>query len=310
MKEIPDTSKWLPRQDTSSNFKDIFYQRCLDIESIILDKVQKEKKYNINNFDSGPGVEEIIREEFSKILPDRYLVTKGTVNDRNGFTAGDHDLIIFNNFWFPHLKSGATQESRKFFFPIEGIYALGEIKQTLTLDNLDTAMEKLVKGKRLQRPKTGVTRIVENRELGANDNGHTNSLYSFILATHLDENISVDNIFTRFFEINKQLKRSEIINSLCILQKATIFWSFYESENSEPKPAMFSHPKKGLHKPIIPVLLEVNEIRKSSFYDLIMHLLWNMYDTILGAEDLAIAYGNDYYGIKIPPKEKFLINPK
>src|SRR6266536_1372121 len=117
MKEIPDTTKWLPRKDASGNLKDIFYRRCLNSESLILKKLEQEKEFNIDNFDSGPGVEDIIREEFSKILPERYFVTKGIVNDRNGFTAGDQDMIIFNRFWFPYLKSGATQESRRFHFP-------------------------------------------------------------------------------------------------------------------------------------------------------------------------------------------------
>jgi hypothetical protein len=310
MKEVPDTSKWLPRKDASTTLKDIFYKRCMDIEELILNKVQQEKRFNIDNFDSGLGVEEIIREEFSKILPERYLVTRGIVNDRNGLTSGDHDLIIFNNFWFPYLKPGVTNGSRRSYFPIEGIYSIGEIKQTLTTESLDKAMEKLVKCKRLERPKTGRTRIVENRELDACAHEYTNPLYSFILATQLDESLSIDDVFIRFFEINKQLKRSELVNSLCILQKGTILWSFFDEENNNVTPAMFHSIKKGLNKPILPVLLGIDEVRKSSLYDLIMHLLANLYDTILGAEDLAVAYGNDYNEIKTPPKDKFLINPK
>lgn len=162
MASIPNTNEWQPRKDTQENLKEIFYKRCIHVESAIKDRVNKEQELNIDNFDSGSGVEDIIREEFSKILPSRYFITKGVVNDRNGFSAGDQDLIIFKKTWFPFLKSGATSESRRFHFPIEGVYAIGEIKQTLTISNLDLALQKLVIGKRLERPKTGRTRITEN----------------------------------------------------------------------------------------------------------------------------------------------------
>ncbi len=307
MKAIPDTSVWQPNKNTAETLKDIFYKRCQQIESLIISKVKQEKEFNIDNFDSGSAIEEIIREEFSKILPKRYTVTKGLVNDRSGFTAGDQDLIIFNNFWFPCLKSGATNESRRFHFPIEGVYAIGEIKQTLTIESLDKAMEKLIKGKRLERPKTGRTRIVENREMDNCTHGHTNPLYSFILATSLDDNLTVDDIFVRFFEINKQLKRSEIINSLCILEKATIVWCYYEENKTELQPVKFND--KSLQYPILPVLLEIDKHRRTSLYDLIMHLMAHLYDIVLGGEDLAIAYGNNYTNIKVPPKERFQINP-
>ncbi len=102
--QIPDTNSWRPRADATETLKDIFYKRCLNVESLILEKVKQEQQFNIDDFDSGSGLEDIIRDEFSKILPERYFVTKGTVNDRKGFTAGDQDLIIFNRFWFPYLS--------------------------------------------------------------------------------------------------------------------------------------------------------------------------------------------------------------
>jgi hypothetical protein len=309
MKEIPDTSEWQPRKDSTEALKDIFFKRCQHIETLILTKAKQEKEFNIDNFDSGIPIEEIIREEFSKILPKRYFVSKGIVNDRNGFTAGDQDLIIFNNFWIPYLKPGVTEESRRAHFPIEGVYAIGEIKQTLTIESLDKAMEKLVIGKRLERPNTGRTRITENRELDDCKHGFTNPLYSFILAINLDENLDMDDVFLRFFEINKKLKRSEIINSLCVLQKGTIVWCYFEEGKTELQPVKFGNIKTQQYS-ILPVLLQVNEIRKSSFYDLTMHILANLYDSILGGEDLAIAYGNRYNQLKIPPIDKFSIPPE
>ncbi|NOT91658.1 DUF6602 domain-containing protein [Ferruginibacter sp.] len=309
MKKLPNTALWQPRKDSIETLKDIFYKRCLHVESLIISKAKQEKEFNIDNFDSGIPIEEIIREEFSKILPKRYSVTKGIVNDRQGFTAGEQDFIIFNNFWFPDLKSGAAKESKRIHFPIEGVYAIGEIKQTLTIETLDNAMEKLVIGKRLKRPMTGRTRIAENREINDCIHESSNPLYSFIIGVNLDVNLSMDDIFVRFFEINKQLKRSEIINSLCVLAKGTIIWCYFDDTKLDLQPEKFTK-NTGQFPPIIPVLLETNESRKCSLYDLVLHLSAHLYDTILGGEDMAAAYGNNYNHIKIPPKEKYQINPE
>lgn len=125
----------------------------------------------------------------------------------------------------------------------------------------------------------------------------------------MSEETNIDDIFLRFFEINKTLKRSEIIDSLCILQKATITWAF-DNQEGELKPASFQDYNKNASPDILPVLLPVGDNRKSSLYDLIMLLHSHLYSSVLGGEDLILAYGNSFNEIKIPPKEEFLINPK
>lgn len=310
MKKIPDTQKWLPKKDSSETLKDIFYKRCLHVESLILSKAKQEQELNLQNFDSGLGTEDIIREEFRKIFPERYGITKGILNDRNGYTSGDHDIIIFNKIWFPFLNSGASTESRKFHFPIEGAYAIGEVKQTLTVNSLDLAMQKLIIAKRLERAKTPRTRITENREFDDCPHGFTNPLYSFIIALSLDKKFTTDDLFLRFFEINKKLKRDEIVNALCVLSQATILWSYYDEDRKQFSPATFCDFDKDYNKPIIPILLATDKIRKNSLYDLIMNLSAHLNNSILGSEDIAIAYGNNYNHVKIPPINQFSINPK
>ena len=151
MNDLPDTSGWLPRHDAAATLKNIFFKRCSHAEEMIVTRLKQEKEYNIDNFESGISIEEIVREELSDLLPDRYFVTRGVINDRNGLTSGDNDIVIFNKNWFPILKSEPTDKSRKPHFPIEGVYAIGEVKQTLSFDSLDAAMKKLVINKRLLR---------------------------------------------------------------------------------------------------------------------------------------------------------------
>jgi hypothetical protein len=305
--EIPNTDNWQPRSDATDNLKDIFFKRCLHVEQLILERSRRERQFNIDNFDSGSGLEDIIRDELSQILPERYFITKGTVNDRNGLTAGDQDIIIFNKFWFPFLKSGATKDSRKFHFPIEGIYAIGEIKQTLNFTTPDKAMKKLVICQRLERPGTGRTRITENRKLDGCMHDQTNPLYTFIIATDIEKNLSTDDIFQRFFNINKTLKRKEVVRALCVLQDSTFLWSYYDESHREWKPARFYGAD--LTKPILPAKCSIEKEVKSSFYFFMIDLLANLYNTILGAEDIAGAYGEYYDRFQRPPIEKYLLQP-
>ncbi len=305
MKSLPDTSKWVPRQDASETLRDIFFKTCLNSEKFIIAKSLHEQQMNIDKFDSGLGLEDIIKEELGKLLPNRYSVTAGVINDRNGSTSGDHDFVVFNKDWFPYLKYGATNISRRFHFPIEGVYALGEIKQTLTLDNLDDAMKKLVVAQRLHRPKTSRNRIVENRELSGCEHGLTNPLYTFILARDMDSNATLDEIFIRFFEINKTLKRHEIVRAVCVLQKATITWAYLDPSSEEIKPAMFA--QDDLFLPIFPILISVNKEIETSLYYFVMNLSAHLYNSVLGAEDLVTAYGDYVNQIKVPPLANFTI---
>jgi hypothetical protein len=146
-------------------------------------RVQNERDFNIDNFDSGPAVEEIVRDELANLLPRRYSVRAGVVVDRDGRTAGDCDVVIFNELWFPSLKEGATPSSRRTYYPIEGAYAILEIKQTLGFRTLDEAMRKLVQCHRLNRPRTPYLRLTENRDKSKCTHATTNPLFSAIVAS-------------------------------------------------------------------------------------------------------------------------------
>ena len=142
--------------------KSSFRNRCLGVERLIRLRAELERQLNIQNFDAGPGIEDIFREELDRLLPDRYAVRPGVVSNREGLNGGDCDVVIFNHLWFPSIKAGATALSRRFHYPVEGVYAVLEIKQSLTSASLDAAMEKLVMVSRLA-PEPSGTLMVENR---------------------------------------------------------------------------------------------------------------------------------------------------
>jgi hypothetical protein len=297
-----DTSKWVPRKAEKNEIGEAFQTRCSGIEKLIIAKAELEQKMNLDNFDSGAGVEEIIRDELGNLLPKRYLVSKGVLSDRNGFTAGDVDVIIFNEQWFPYVKAGASGQSRRFFFPIEGVYAIGEIKQTLSLKTLEEAMQKLVVCHRLNRPKTNKGRIVENRTSSECIHGLTNPLYSFIIAVNLESNVSFEQIVDRFFDINKSLKRLEVIRSICVLQQGSVMWGFLDHDKNEVRSALFM--LEDIYEPIFPIM-NMADKRESSLYHLLSNLMTHLYHSILGAEDVALAYGKYDNNIMIPSSMQF-----
>lgn len=303
--DLPDTSSWQPRDDKRETLREAFLKRCIGLEKKIHLQIQIEKEMNLDNYDSGPGVEDILREEFRNLLPNRYSIRSGVINDRNGKTAGDCDIIIFNDFWFPAIKAGATTESRRFHFPIEGVYAVCEVKQSIDYQILDKAMEKLVVCHRLQRPQTNANRLVENYDLDGCFHGLKNPLYSAIIATSLKEGVDIDRLVERFFDINKTLKRHEVVRSLCVFGHGAVTWQFIDLDG-DTRPALFMRDDIFTH--IFPAYHKVPKT-PSALYSFLSDLFLHLYRSVLAAEDIAIAYGPKEFTTMRPTSPKIVLEP-
>jgi len=302
---LPDTTQWKPRESASGNLKSAFLHRCIGLEKEIGLRAKLEKGMNIDNFDSGLGVEDIVREALSQLLPRRYSVKAGVITDRDGNTAGDFEVVVFNEQWFPAVKAGATPQSRRVFLPIDGVYAVCEVKQTLDFESLDAALKKLVTCHRLNRPRTHVKRIVENREGSSCTHGLSNPLYSVIIATDLGHGIELESLINRFFDINKTLKRLEVVRALCVLGHGTVTWSFMD-EKGDARPALFM--LEDLYVPIFPVYHRMPEAG-SSLYTLLTDLLLHLFQSVLAPEDVAPSYGPDRHAVSIPKSPDVVLKP-
>ncbi|MEV4758940.1 DUF6602 domain-containing protein [Micromonospora sp. NPDC049559] len=246
----------------------------------------EEKAANLDNFDSGVGVEEIFRDELRELLPKRYAITTGVITDRYGHTAGHCDAVIFNETWFPAVKAPAARDSRRPHLPIEGVYGVVEVKQSLNAKTLDEAMEKLVVCNRLYRPPTPRDRVTENRETGSCTHFISNPLFSAIFAIDVSPRASFQQLIVRFFEINKLLKRREMVHALVSLNHGCVMWGFQNGEESMT--ARFSDEDLAL--PIFPGFTRAQQ-DNSPLYPFVLNLNTHLYRSVLGAEDIVANYG-------------------
>jgi hypothetical protein len=56
---LPDTKKWQPRKNASETLKSAFLKRCIALENLIQTRAVHEQEMNIDNYDSGPSIEDI-----------------------------------------------------------------------------------------------------------------------------------------------------------------------------------------------------------------------------------------------------------
>ncbi|MFJ7212832.1 DUF6602 domain-containing protein [Amycolatopsis sp. NPDC098790] len=295
-KPVPDTSCWQPKLSKSKTLERAFYLRCLHLEKVTLLRAESEKNLNIHNFDSGPGVEDLVRDGIRQLLPTRYAVDAGLISDRGGYSSGDCDIVIYNGTWFPVVKDGATSESRRKIFPIEGVYSVLEVKQSLSLESLDAAMEKLVTSHRLFRPDVSRGRIVENRESGRCLHHVSNSLHTGVIATGLASGFTIDEAIERFIRINQNLPRADVVRTLCILGSETLAWGYYGIDDNasvismepELRPAMFMRDDRYLE--LFPVRTGFQE-DGCALFEFMQNLLAHLYNSVLAPEDLAVQYG-------------------
>lgn len=87
------------------------------------------------------------REMLSDFLPGRYGVDSGKVVDSRGHQSEQIDIIIYDTFYSPLMFIVGDD----IFVPVESVYAVLEVKQTLNKAHLDAAAKKAQSVRRLYR---------------------------------------------------------------------------------------------------------------------------------------------------------------
>ncbi|MFI9320160.1 DUF6602 domain-containing protein [Kitasatospora aureofaciens] len=280
---------WRPKQ-ASAVMQRAFAERCRWVEVALRTRAEAEIAMRATNFSSGPAIEAIFRDELAKILPRRYQVTCGTLSDSNGATASDCDAVIFNDTWFPAIKQRATYDDRQHVMPVEGAYAVLEVKQTLSIATLEEALGKLVTCHRLQRPLTAVNQLVENRKFEPRLNRVGNPLFSAVVAARRDPKTPLTDLVDRFVAINERLGRMEMVHCLCVLGEACYFWGWVPTGSTQAEIATFFGPED-LILPLMLIEATPNH-DESPLGALVSRLYGHVTNSVLaGANEIPYSYG-------------------
>ena len=284
--ELPDVSQWQPKRSKEDTLRNALMMTCQVAQKRIVARAEAEFAFNLENFDSGLGVEDIVREEFANLLPQRYSIASGVVNDRSGKSAGECDMVIRDHIWSPVIKPGATTRSRRFHFPIESVYAAVEIKQSLGFKQLDEAMEKMVSLSRLDRRDNPYGHITENQHLEVIDKPGMllNPLHTTVLATRLHNGVRFEEIVERFGVINESLARNHMVTMLCVLDQGT---AWYSVSSGKPFNADFMRDRSEA------LILQINAKEpENAFYRLYNLLLGHLTRSVLGLTCVFNDYGS------------------
>lgn len=79
---------------------------------------------------------ELVRD----IIPKKYKLTKGIIQDKTGYQSNESDIILYNNEILPALLFGLELG----FVPCEAVEYTFEIKSTLNSRELDTTIKKFI----------------------------------------------------------------------------------------------------------------------------------------------------------------------
>ena len=93
----------------------------------------------------GEANEALLRELLTKFIPKRYGVGTGIVIDRHGNPSRQCDIVVYDNFLYPSLLSLATAH----LFPVDIVYAVIEVKTTLSATEAERALENIASVRQL-----------------------------------------------------------------------------------------------------------------------------------------------------------------
>ena len=164
-------------------------------------KVIKHPVGNGDNSESG------WKEFLDKILPKKYGVDNGFVIDCEGNISDQIDIIIYDNLYSPYIMSSGSGIK---YIPSEAVYAIVEIKPTVTKSYLKYANDKVESVKKLKRTVRGVT-VAGDRK----PKGKLTNILGILLTK--EANITKDETLKNYMEEYTN------INIVCALDKYTLF---------------------------------------------------------------------------------------
>jgi hypothetical protein len=108
----------------------------------------------------GEVCEAAVRKYLGETLGTRYSVTNGFAFDSEGNQSQELDVIVFDDYWATRLTPRDSDEPP--YVPVESVYAVMEVKKTLSSSALRDAIDNIRSFKALSRPAVGPKYVTSN----------------------------------------------------------------------------------------------------------------------------------------------------
>lgn len=178
----------------------------------------------------GRAREEVLRQYLAEIVPPGFDVATGFIIDSHGEQSLQQDLIIVRRDYHPRFQVGGA-----YYFPVEAVAAVIEVKSTLNKSTLLQAIENAASVKGLDRTGGGHNYLVVGGagggmiEYAQNDNDW-HEVKSFIVASRSE--VSWEAAHRTFDEALRDRPRSVWPNSLTVADK---FYLAYTVPEGKPR---------------------------------------------------------------------------
>lgn len=281
--------------------EDLFRNTFLELSSFLETKYKFEKDANQYNMESGIPLEDYFRQEFGKFVPNFYNVGSGKIIDKEFYTCGDCDFIIYDDRFSPFLKFPSTEYSRRKIFAFETTYGIIEIKQKLTLGALDdknkllsepkghlyNSLQKMISYKELSREVIDASKIIPGFKAENWKSNETQFNRPFALAFFYDCENSLDltDICREYYTISNTVDKNYWSNGIFVLNKFALIWT-RESKTQNNTHNELLHPNK-IDTPRLSVITS----EKDTLYLMYSYLWKLLVMTHLGKPQFQIDYG-------------------
>ena len=178
----------------------------------------------------GEGREEIVKRFLKEYLPKSFGIGSGFVIDSTGRSSLQQDIVIYDVAKCPILYDLGSQ-----VFPVEGVYAVIEVKSNLNGEELNDSIEKILSVKKLQKTEFFMPRseIIETHRIYGKDYQFFPTL-GYVFAF---DSIELGALTSKLYTQNQQrgLAIENRVDVICVLKRGLVL-SYHDKKGITPLP--------------------------------------------------------------------------
>jgi len=127
--------------------------------------------------------EKICKNLIRTSIPEKYSIADGFIINSKGKTSNQLDLIIYDKKQTPFIRLDDNPR----FFPVETVVGIGEVKSTLTTNNLCKALVKLSLQKEIRTGLVESIYCINKENAVPNFQNPYDNIFSFIICEKISD---------------------------------------------------------------------------------------------------------------------------